>query len=117
MQLHSVDRGINRKRKPVGTGLEVKLDALAWRPSDASRFVLNSANLKGVLEGGAVDVQRRGIARLLTVSSKALPFFGGGRARVWQERLRTSGLMQRVSVKRLALVTRGAVTTSGGVVL
>ena len=56
VQLNSADRGTKLEAKPVGAGLEVKLDALAWRPSEASRLVVNSANLKGVVEGGALTL-------------------------------------------------------------
>ena len=56
VELHSADRGVKLEAKPVGTGLEVKLDALAWRPSEASRLIVNSANLKGVVEGGALTL-------------------------------------------------------------
>ncbi len=54
VQLYSTDRGTKLEAKPVGAGLEVKLDALAWRPSEASRLVVNSANLTGVVEDGAL---------------------------------------------------------------
>ena len=54
VQLHSSDRGISLNAKPVGASLEVNLDALAWRPSEASGFLVNSANLKGTLENGTL---------------------------------------------------------------
>lgn len=57
LQLHSADRGINLVAKVVGAGVEVNLDALAWRPSEASRFVVNGASLKGVVEDGALTLR------------------------------------------------------------
>ena len=35
----------------------MSLEALAWRPSEASRFLVNSANVKGVLENGALSLR------------------------------------------------------------
>ncbi|MFT3847313.1 MAG: AsmA-like C-terminal region-containing protein [Propionivibrio sp.] len=66
LQLHAADRGINLVAKVAGAGVEMNLDALAWRPSEASRFVVNGANLKGVFENGA-----------LTLSEMELRIFDG----------------------------------------
>lgn len=55
--LHSADRSVNLEAKLQGTAIEVNVDALAWRPSEASRFLVNSANVKGVLENGALTLR------------------------------------------------------------
>jgi len=57
LQLHSSDRGINLAAKVVGTAVEVNLDALAWRPTEASRLVVNSARVKGAIENGGLTLK------------------------------------------------------------
>jgi hypothetical protein len=57
VQLHSTDRSIDLEAKPIGAGLEVAVEALAWRPSEASRLIVNSANLKGALENGTLTLR------------------------------------------------------------
>lgn len=57
VQLHSADRSINLEATPIGAGIEVTVEALAWRPSEASRLVVNSANLKGALENGTLTLR------------------------------------------------------------
>lgn len=55
--LQSSDRAINLDAKPVGARVELNLDAFSWRPSEGSRFLVNTASLKGVLESGVLTLQ------------------------------------------------------------
>ena len=56
VQLYSADRDTRLNAKPVGEGIEVELDALGWRSSEASRLVVSSANLRGVIDGGTLKL-------------------------------------------------------------
>lgn len=82
VQLQSLDRGLNVAVKPVGTGAELSLEALAWRPSETSRLVISSASLKGKFEDGALTLREielhvfdgvvKGVAILRTEKSRSL---------------------------------------------
>jgi hypothetical protein len=58
LSLRSADRSLQINAKPLAKGLNVQLEGLGWRPSESSRFLFDSASVKGVLEGATFTLGR-----------------------------------------------------------
>jgi hypothetical protein len=57
--LHAPDRSLSLEVKPrddAAQALDVSLEGLGWRPSQSSRYLLDTVNLKGSLENGAFSI-------------------------------------------------------------
>lgn len=82
LQFRLLDRSLNLVVKPVGSGADLSLEALAWRPSETSRLLITSATLKGTYEDGALTFREtelhvfdgvvKGVAILRAEKSRSL---------------------------------------------
>jgi hypothetical protein len=58
ISLHSVDRSVHLEAKPAAKGVDVDLEAFSWKPSQAAGFLVDSANVKGNLDGSELTLSK-----------------------------------------------------------
>lgn len=69
LSMHSQNRSIQIEVKPAAKGVDINLEAFAWRPSPASLLLVDSATVQGSLEGGAY-VAKAGYACLRWIGAR-----------------------------------------------
>ena len=82
LDMRSSDRGLNIVITPVDHHLDLKIEAYAWTPVEGSKFLFDSASLKGKIEDGklALNTIELHVFDGVIYGSAIIPF--GGRASI-----------------------------------
>jgi uncharacterized protein involved in outer membrane biogenesis len=56
--LNSPNRSLHVEAKPAATGIDVEIEAYAWRPSPTSLFLIDSGSVKGNLNGATLGLSK-----------------------------------------------------------
>jgi hypothetical protein len=58
ISLHSADRSVRLEIKPAAKGVDVELEAFSWKPSQTTGLLVDSANIKGNLDGTELTLSK-----------------------------------------------------------
>jgi hypothetical protein len=58
LSMHSPNRSVQIEAKPSAKGIDINLEAYAWRPSPASLLLVDSATVQGNLDGGELTLRK-----------------------------------------------------------